>query len=154
MAVPYGDFGPERVKHLEMLQVVIARLNGNSFLVKGSAGTLVTALCGFAVSSESAPLAALALLPALGLWLLDSYFLRAERLFRCLYDAVSGEDVPVAPFFMSATSKKSVDLATELELGPDAGYGWLAVIFSPTLGLFYGLLVAVSGALTIALHCS
>jgi hypothetical protein len=31
----YDDFEQNRVKHMEMIQAVIARLAGNSFLIKG-----------------------------------------------------------------------------------------------------------------------
>jgi len=52
-------------KHLVLLQDVIKRLAGNSFLIKGWSVTLVTALLGLAVDGATPALAGLALLAAL-----------------------------------------------------------------------------------------
>jgi hypothetical protein len=75
-------------KHLDLLQDVIKRLAGNSFLIKGWSVTLVTALLGLAAEGARPELAALALLPALMFWGLCGYFLAQERLFRRIFDRV------------------------------------------------------------------
>jgi hypothetical protein len=100
----YEDFDDNRVKHLEMIQGVIARLGGNSFLVKGWAVTVSGAFMGFAITGKEWELAAAGLLPVALFWWLDGYFLRAERLFRGLHEAVRTSD-EIAPFFMAATRK-------------------------------------------------
>ncbi len=69
-------FAPPILKHLEFIQAVIARLAGNSFLIKGWALTVTGAFYGFAVHGSDWRLAALGLLPALTFWGLDGYFLR------------------------------------------------------------------------------
>lgn len=78
----------QQVKHLEMIQGVVDRLAGNSFSMKGWSITLVSALFALAAKDSNVRYAALALLPALCFWGLDAYYLRQERLFRRLYDAV------------------------------------------------------------------
>ena len=78
----------KRAKHLELIQGVINRLAGNSFSMKGWSITLVSALFALAAKDANVRYAALALLPAICFWGLDTYYLRQERLYRKLYDAV------------------------------------------------------------------
>jgi hypothetical protein len=141
----YGDFEPERLKHLDLLQAVISRLGGNGFLVKGWALTLAGAFYGFAVNSHNVRLAIVAVLPTLLFWLLDSYFLRAERLFRKLHRRVRtfGD---VEPFFMSATSPdfiKSLPVKDRTEISR-----W-RVFWRPALSLFYGAIIASAGVIVL-----
>src|SRR5438552_10615326 len=82
------DADEQKAKHLEMIQAVVSRLAGNSFSVKGWSITLVSALFALAAKDSNPRYAALALLPALCFWGLDAYYLRQERLFRKLYEAV------------------------------------------------------------------
>jgi hypothetical protein len=92
--VPYDSIEPNRIKHLELIQGVIGRLGNDSFLVKGWAVTVAGALIGFGVDRDKPGLALVALVSTLLLWLLDGYYLRSERLFRRLYDAVRSKDAP------------------------------------------------------------
>lgn len=79
---------PYRVKHLELLQAVIARMGQNSFTVRGWSVTLVSVVFALIAAKDAPPLAALiALVPAVVFWGLDAYYLRQERLFRKLYQA-------------------------------------------------------------------
>jgi hypothetical protein len=135
----YSEFDPNRIKHLEMIQAVIARLGTDSFLVKGWAVTVTGAFLGFAIDGEKWELAIAAFIPAILFWGLDAYFLRAERLFRALHTAVRTE-ASNDPFFMAATDEtfsKSVPRAS-----------WGSVLGSLTLIVFYGTLVA--SAITVA----
>lgn len=77
-----------KLKHLEMLQAVISRMAGNSFLLKGWSVTLVSALLALAAKDAERRFVIVAHFPAIMLWILDGFFLRQERLFRELYDAV------------------------------------------------------------------
>src|SRR6266516_7544512 len=89
---------------MEMIQAVIARLAGNSFLINGWALTLTGAFLGFAVNKDDAGLAAVAFLPILVFWALDTHYLWSERLYRALFDEVRSSGDAVEPFFMAATS--------------------------------------------------
>lgn len=102
--VAYNEFSEGQIKHLEMLQTVVARLGTDSFLVKGWAITVAGAFFGFAVSSGKWRLAAASVILTLIFWCLDTYFLRSERTFRILYDKARMSPATVPPFFMSATS--------------------------------------------------
>src|SRR4051794_33146782 len=104
----YNELEPNRLKHLELIQATITRLAGNSFLVKGWAITLAGAFFAFALNSHSARLALAAVVPIIAFWALDAYFLRAERLFRALYDEVRLEDHRLEPFYMGATGPQFV----------------------------------------------
>lgn len=136
----YQDFEPARVKHLELIQAVIARLGSNGFLVKGWAITVAGVFFGFAVNSENWQLALASILPTLAFWGLDAYFLRAERLFRELYRRVVVGDEAVAPFFMAATGPDFVAGAPE-----DVAAFWRTFFGRPALSVFYGAIVAAAG---------
>lgn len=78
----------EKIKHLEFIQEAINRMGSNSFKIKTSAITFVSASI---LSSTQNSSYALASIPAvLIFWLLDSYYLQQERKFRGLYNDVAG----------------------------------------------------------------
>lgn len=129
-APPLPALGQNEVKHLEFVQAVVARQANNSFLVKGWSLTVAVAFFGFAIERSSPGLALLGFAPLVAFWFLDTYFLRQERLFRCLYDAVrSGARVP--PFSMDTSPHKAARSTR-----------WHKTAFSLTLGVFYGTLAA------------
>jgi hypothetical protein len=66
-----------------------------------------------------------------GFWGLDAYFLRQERLFRKLYDAVRVPESPVEPFSMNTRPYL------------DAVESWIDTALSLTLLPFYGVMVLV-----------
>jgi hypothetical protein len=122
-------------EHLSLVQGVINRLAGNSFALKGWSVTLVSALLALNVAETNVLLLAIALLPALTFWGLDGYFLAQERLFRGLYGKLIDSELPSnerpAPFSM----------VTE-KFTPQC---WAKAVFSLTLILFHGTVVAVIG---------
>ena len=73
------------VKHLEFIQTVINRHNTNSFMVKGWAVTVVSAINALAGSIKDPQIAIIAIGPTLIFWILDAYFLSNERCFTSLY---------------------------------------------------------------------
>jgi hypothetical protein len=82
------DITDLQMKRQDHLQGIIQRLAGNSFLIKGWAVTLVSAVLGFALKdATTSPLAYVAIVPVLLFWGLDAYYLAAERNVRTLYDA-------------------------------------------------------------------
>ena len=114
------------VKHLKMTQAVINRLGSNSFLVKGwSMTVIVAAMLLIARHDVENPYFVLVLvIPAIGFWILDGYFLWQERLFRKVYDEVrvqSDTDFKMAPLKHKDKPKCS----------------WVSAIFSVTLNIFY-----------------
>ena len=114
------------VKHLEFIQGVVNRLGANAFLLKGWSMTVLVAGAVLMVRFGSdEPLLALTLIvPVIGFWILDGYFLWQERLFRAEYDRVRQQD------------------ATDFAMNPGQhkdrpGHSWIATIFSVTLVVFY-----------------
>ena len=77
-----------KLAHLQMIQAVVTRMAGNSFLIKGWSITLVAALFALAAANTNELFIYLAYFPTFMFWALDAYFLRQERLFRKLYDHV------------------------------------------------------------------
>ncbi|MDP9418588.1 MAG: hypothetical protein M3P53_00215 [Actinomycetota bacterium] len=127
----------DRNKHLEFIQSVIARLANNSFLMKGWAITVSGAFFGFAVDRRSWRLAVLGILPVVGFWFLDSYFLWQERLFRRLYNAVRQNDPNVEAFSMNTATFK-------------LGERWAGSFRSVTLVGFYLAILIVGVCIAIA----
>jgi hypothetical protein len=123
----------DRVEHLKLIQGVIARLAGNSFLLKGWTVTLSAALLALAAKDADRSFALVALYPAAAFWGLDAYFLRQERLFRALYDDVRrSESADVGgpePFSMAANG-----------YGKAAG-SWGSCLWRPTVAFVHGVVL-------------
>lgn len=149
----YDDYESNRVKHLEMIQAVVARLGGNGFLVKGWAITIAGAFLAFAINREKYGLALAALAPTFLFWLLDTSFLRNERLFRSLFDRVRKGLEP--PFYMGATAPDYVERikqeVKEDEKKEDISSRW-RTFWRETLLLFYGAVIATC-LISAALIC-
>lgn len=119
--------GTEKVvKHLEMTQAVINRLGSNSFLLKGWSMTIiVTAMVLIARHDTQNPCLILSLIiPILGFWILDGYFLWQERLFRKIYDEVRCQSD--TDFKMDVMKHKNKSKCS-----------WVSAMFSVTLVIFY-----------------
>jgi len=120
-----------RIAYLGMIQAIIIRMAGSSFMLKGWSVTLVAALFALAAADTNQAYVYLAYFPAFMFWGLDAYFLRQERLFRALYDHVR-----VLP---DAELKFSMD--TTPFVGGVGGIG--SVAMSPTLLAFHGTMTGV-----------
>lgn len=126
--------GTEKVvKHLEMTQAVINRLGSNSFLLKGWSMTIiVTAMVLMARHDIQHPCLILSLIiPILGFWILDGYFLRQERLFQKIYDEVRCQSD--TDFKMDVMKHKNKPKCS-----------WASAMFSVTLLIFYSLEVVLT----------
>jgi hypothetical protein len=78
-----------RIAHLGFIQGVITRMGANSFYLKGWSVALVVGIFTLSAKDSDHRYILLAYFPVFMFWVLDAYFLRQERLFRKLYDAVS-----------------------------------------------------------------
>lgn len=147
-----GELGSERVKHLELIQDVVRRLAGNSFVIKGWAITLAVALVGFAIQLREPTLALTSMIPTLLFWGLDAYYLRAERLFRALYDRARVKKVE--PFFLGATGKAFVSALKEGGSNTErTAASRIRSFLSVTLIPFYLILIS-AGAVAANYVCS
>ena len=70
---------------LEMIQSVITRMANNSFLLKGWAVTLVSAMFVLSAKESDKWFFLIAYVPILLFWALDSYYLQTERKYRMFY---------------------------------------------------------------------
>jgi len=118
-----------KIAHLEMVQAVIARMAGNSFLIKGWSVTIVAALFALAADKANSRFVYLAAVPTLMFWLLDGFFLQQERLYRQLYGAVTKKARDAIDFSMDATTYSN-QVAS-----------WVESCFSKTLLAFHGTLL-------------
>lgn len=115
-----------KLKHLEMIQNVINRMAGNSFLLKGWSVTLVSALFALATKDSNPLFLFVAYFPCICFWLLDAYFLRQERLYRKLYSNVCGK------------GENEIDFSMDASVFSASVQSWGRTAFSNTLSLFYG----------------
>ena len=82
---PNKDLKDYLMKEIDTIQSIIKRMSHNSFLIKGWTITLVVVALLLKGTQDHV---FLAIIPLFTFWLLDSYFLRQERLYRKLYDWV------------------------------------------------------------------
>jgi hypothetical protein len=113
-----------KLEHLKMIQTIISRMAGNSFLIKGWCVTLVAAILALAAKEPNKLFIAVALFPVVMFWILDGYFLHQERLFRKLYDRVLESEEDSIDYSMNTSAFQE-------------NVTWRKTIFSLTLNLFY-----------------
>ena len=119
-------------KHLDFLQLVITRMNVNSFLLKGWAVTLVAALFAFAAKDTNIKYVSITYISTFLFWFLDGYYLSLERQYRELYNVVKDKDEDKIDFDLNARPyNKGKNM-------------WFPCIFSPTLLIFYGTLACIT----------
>jgi hypothetical protein len=150
-----SDLSDNQIKHLEFIQAVVARLGSNGFVIKGWAITIAGAFLAFGVNRDKWQLAVASLAPTLLFWILDSSFLRNERLFRHLFDAARQGEVEV--FFMGATGHAYVeDVEKEFKEGKareNIASRW-ATFRRETLWLFYGAIILGTVIVAALVHCT
>jgi hypothetical protein len=120
-----------KLKHLELIQGVINRMAGNSFLLKGWSVTLVSALFALAAKDSNQFFIYLAYFPCVAFWGLDGYFLWQERMYRNLYKSVT------------QTAPESIDFDMNAKKHEHEVDSWFSICFSVTLIIFHGLIFGV-----------
>lgn len=121
-----------KLKHLEFIQQAINRMASNLFLLKGWTVTLIAAMFALAAKESRDLYFLLAYFPTLMFWLLDGYFLSQERRFRALYDHVRKLEESAIDFSMDTQPFKESPPRNK----------WSHALFSSTLLIYYGVLVA------------
>lgn len=119
-----------KLKHLEFIEAVLTRMSTNSFLFKGWAITIASALSGFAAVDSKHGLLVIALVATLMFWALDGYYLWLERCFIALYDVVASKDESDIDFSMKIDKSKALRR-------------WFTTCWRPHLWVFYGAIIAV-----------
>ncbi len=122
------------IKYLEFIQNIVSRLNSNSFQIKGLSITILSALLAVYSSNNNLKILILAIIPTFLLWLLDSYYLYQERLFRDLFNKISNIESNKNEF-------KHFDLSiSDIEKKTDK---YLSAVFSKTTFVFYYSIILV-----------
>ena len=86
------------IEHLKLIQNVITRMAGNSFLIKGWSVTLVAGLGAVAKSQNEAGVAWIAAGVVVVFAILDAFYLALERAYRDLYRRVAADSPDVKPW--------------------------------------------------------
>ena len=128
----------ETMKHLEFIQVVITRMNTNSFQIKGWMVTIAAAVLALFASTQNRLFVLCGLLPTVLFWCLDAHYLTQERRFRGLYTDVAGVS-------------DSPQQLKEFEMRPDlysgGKYSYWRVFRSQTIWPLYLAVIASLGSL-------
>ncbi|HCR91286.1 MAG TPA: hypothetical protein DIW50_12685 [Prolixibacteraceae bacterium] len=119
-------------KHLEFIQNVITRMNSNSFLLKGWAVTLVSALFALAANDSNLNYVLISYIAIPVFWVLDGFYISQERRYRELYNEVSAKNENAIDYNMNASSYNSGKRT------------WISGILSKTLIPFYGIFIAIT----------
>lgn len=134
-----------KIAHLQLIQNVITRMASNSFLLKGWAVTLVSAIFALASKDTNQSFIFISLIPIISFWILDGYFLQQERLFRKLYESSLNSNSQRDTDFSLDTSqfRPTVDWSIhniKNQFLVHRKLMWIGCTFSLTLIVFYGLL--------------
>ena len=92
---------PNKIKHLEMIEKIIERMAKNCLQIKGWTITLVTLVSAFAAKDNDKRFLLLSLIPILGFWLLDAFYVQVERRYKILYARVAKMDESEIDFNMN-----------------------------------------------------
>jgi len=137
--------GSERViKHLEITQGVINRLAHNSFLIKGWSMTILAAAILFLARVDNINSVYLTLsfiIPVIGFWILDGYFLWQERLFRGIYNDIRNQE----------DTDFKMDIPAQLKKPKNQ---WSNATLSVTLIIFYLTELSFLGLVAYILSCN
>ena len=119
-----------KLKHLEFIQGAISRMATNSFLFKGWAITLASALSAFGAVNTKSALLVIALVTTTLFWGLDGYYLWLEHGFIELHNQVAAQDEQETDFSM--------------KIDKTCAFGrWFKTCWRPHLFVFYGAIIAV-----------
>ena len=135
----------EKIKYLEFIQMIISRLNQNSFQIKGWMITIVSGLLALAANSNNRFYILIAILPVSAFWGLDAFYLQEERKFRGLYSDVAKmdyTDIKISNFDLSIVEYKG------------GNYSYLASLFSKSIMWIYLIINVVLIIIFVMLCCA
>lgn len=130
------------VRHLELIQGVISRMAQTSFILKGWTITVGVGVLGFAAHTSNWWLGLFSVFTSLVFWGLDAYYLRQERLFRCLYEKVRAPSTEsIIPSFSMDTTPCKRDVPH-----------WRNTILAPTIRYLHGVVLVVAIIVSILIY--
>lgn len=129
----------KKFKHLDMIQGIVNRMAGNSFMLKGWTVTLIAGVFALASKDVDECYFGIAYIPILIFWGLDSYYLQQERLYRSLYEKITNTEEKDIDFSLKASLKEFDDKENH----------YLNSLFSKTEMFFYFPLVIVCSGIIL-----
>jgi hypothetical protein len=101
---------PERIKHFELIQNIITRMNTNSFQIKSFSIAVITALLAVYAKTLIFWMIPIGYPTILIFWIIDSFYLQHERKFRGLYnDLVNDKETSIKTFDMNISKYRNGD---------------------------------------------
>lgn len=110
------QFTDDRIRHLEFLQGVIARMAGASASIKNLCLVIVAGALAFIATAQQPTLALYAAALTVVFWFLDARYLQQERWFRDMYDAQRALD-PSEKASFEMTPDQATRSATGIRYG-------------------------------------
>lgn len=124
------NFEKYLLKEAEIIQDILKRMASNSFLIKGWTVTLVVVTLLLKGTEYQA---FIAFIPLIVFWRLDAYFLWQERMYRKLYQWIIDNRLRTKEYLLDMNAFRFKDeVQSELK-----------VMFSITLGWFYGSIIVL-----------
>jgi hypothetical protein len=114
------------LKEIDIIQDIINRMVSNSFMIKGWTITLVVVT--LLLKGTEKYQVWLAFIPLLAFWLLDTYFLWQEKMYRELYDWVRNNRLKTDEYLFDMNACRFKDSVQSK----------IRIMFFITLGWFYG----------------
>lgn len=132
-------------KELDLIQNVISRMANNSFLLKGWLITIVVGVLALTketlITDKIEYISIILFLPLITFWYLDAFFLQKERRFRELYKWVIEN--------RKSTNDHLYSLNCNRQELKDKVDSILCIMFSKTLGPFYGITFLILLVITL-----
>lgn len=135
-----SSMSDNKLKHLDFLQLVITRMNVNSFLVKGWSVTLVAAVFAFSAKDANSKYVYITLASTIIFWLLDAYYLSQERQYRDLYNVIRLKPENDIDFDMNAS---------RFNRGKSR---WFSSFFAFTLCIFYVTILSLTIVVSLIIN--
>jgi hypothetical protein len=135
----YSAMDDKKIKHLELIQAIITRMNSNSFVIKGWVITIVSAVLALLASTHNTSFIVITALPIVVFWIVDSFYLQTERKYVELYKLTIKQDSAIAPFSLNPEEDAIKSAKKTL---------YFNVFTSRTIISFYLSLLLIAGACT------
>ena len=129
------------MEEIKVIQDIIKRMAFNSFMIKGWAVTLVVAALLLRGDKYQV---LIAFIPLVVFWFLDAYFLQQERLYRELYKWVIENRLKTSDYLFDMNAYRFKDKVQSR----------LRIMFSITLGWFYGCVGILTAVYALILFCA
>lgn len=143
---PISNKEQDHIGYLNLIQANIARMAGNSALMKGFAATMIAAMFGMAVSElVKWYYIAILIVPLIAFIRLDVYYLQLEKRYRNLYTFVAEHRQYNFNYSLDLKNPKFEEHRTMI----DKGSGFFETLFSVSVWQFYIWFIALAVILII-----